>query len=113
MAIKYYHLKDGTTIGELRGTKYDCINRIAKAMGMTKSLCFDPSKYLMNDVFKAASKPYGGDEYDKEHGEQEVKRKVMRKYYKQLDRLSTAFVEDLNKAMFEASWRFTKNSENS
>lgn len=92
------------------GTKYDCINRIAKAMGMTKSLCFDPSKYLMNDVFKAASKPYGGDEYDKEYGEQEVKRKVMRKYYKQLDRLSSAFVEDLNKAMFEASWRLTKNS---
>lgn len=32
------------------------------------------------------------------------------KYYKQLDRLSSAFVEDLNKAMFEASWRLTKNS---
>lgn len=111
--IKYYYLNDGTTIGELRGTKYDAINRIAKAMGMTKSLCFDPSKYLMSDNFKAAVKPYGGDVYDKEFGEQEVKRKVMRKYYKQLDKLSALFVEDLNKAMFEASWRLTKNSENS
>lgn len=107
--IKFYHLSDGTTIGVLRGTKYDAINRIAKAIGTTKSLCFDPSKYLMNDVFKAASKPYGGDVYDKEFGEQEAKRKVMRKYYKQLDKLYAEFVEDLNKAMFEASWRLTKN----
>lgn len=111
--IKYYHLKDGTTIGELRGTKYDAINRIAKVMGTTKSLCFDPSKYLMNDTFKAAVKPHGGDVYDKEFGKREVKRKVMHKYYKQLDKFSAMFVEDLNKAMFEASWRLTKNSENS
>ena len=113
MAIKYYHLKDGVTIAELRNTKYDCVNRIARVTGKTKSLCFDPSKYLMNNVFRAAVKVHGSDVYDKEVGEKEAKRKVMAKYYRQLDRLSENFVEDLNKAMFEASWRLTKNSENS
>ena len=111
--IKYYHLKDGVTIAELRNTKYDCVNRIARVTGNTKSLCFDPSKYLMNNVFRAAVKVHGSDVYDKEVGEKEAKRKVMAKYYRQLDRLSENFVEDLNKAMFEASWRLTKNSENS
>ena len=111
--IKYYHLKDGVTIAELRNAKYDCVNRIARVTGGTKSLCFDPSKYLMSNVFRAASKPHGTDVYDKEIGEQEAKRKVMAKYYRQLDRLSAEFVEDLNKAMFEASWRLIKNSENS
>ena len=111
--IKYYHLKDGVTIAELRNTKYDCVNRIARVTGNTKSLCFDPSKYLMHNVFRAAVKVHGSDVYDKEVGEKEAKRKVMAKYYRQLDRLSENFVEDLNKAMFEASWRLTKNSENS
>lgn len=107
--IRYYHLKNGATIAELRNTKYDCVNCIARVTGSTKSLCFDPSKYLMNNAFRAVVKPHGTDVYNKEIGEQEAKRKVMAKYYRQLDRLSAEFVEDLNKAMFEASWRLTKN----
>ena len=99
--IKYYHLKDGVTIAELRNAKYDCVNRIARVTGGTKSLCFDPSKYLMSNVFRAASKPHGTDVYDKEIGEQEAKRNF-----------DNGLVTNY-KVMFEASWRLTKNSENS
>lgn len=115
MAIKYVHLDNGATLAILENTKYDAIHKIVKVLDSTKSLCFNPSKYLMQDVFKAASKPYGGDIYDKEYGEKEAKKKVMRKYYNQLDRKLDEFAEDLNAAMFEFCNRVNctrKNREN-
>lgn len=112
--IKYINIPEqNKCIAVLPNTKYDAINKIARVTGGTKSLCFDPSKYLMSDVYRAVVVCHPDDKYDEDLGMKIAKDKLMRKYYSALDAKIAEFVEDLNKAMFEASWRLTKNSENS
>ena len=98
--IKYYDVPEQKkTIGVLENTKYDAINQIAKVVGDTKSLCFNPNKYLMNDSYRAVVVCHPEDEYDAEEGRRRVKKKLLDHYYEQLDKRIDMFADDLNAAV--------------
>ena len=99
MAIKYVHVPEQEKcIAVLENTRYDAIHKIAKIMGQTKSLCFDPSKYLMNNSYRAVVVCHPEDEYDAEEGRRKAKKKLLDHYYEQLDKRLDAFADDLNAA---------------
>ena len=114
--IKYVHvLEQNKTIAVLENTKYDAIHKIAKVMGQTKSLCFDPSKYLMSSSYRAVVVCHPDDEYDPAVGMKAAKAKLLDRYYAALDAKCDEFAEDLNAAMFEFCNRVNctrKNREN-
>ncbi len=114
--IKYVHVPEqNKTIAVLENTKYDAIHKIAKVMGQTKSLCFDPSKYLMSSSYRAVVVCHPDDEYDPAVGMKMVKAKLLDRYYAALDAKCDEFAEDLNAAMFEFCNRVNctrKNREN-
>ena len=107
MGIKYYHLKErNEVIAVLENTRYDAASKSAKVLTCTKSLGFDPTKYVMPSSFRAVAKCHPADEWNPKIGEKVAKEKLMRKYYKAYDRQLEAFVQDLNAAMFEVTQRF-------
>ena len=116
MAIKYVHVPEQEKcIAVLENTRYDAIHKIAKIMGQTKSLCFDPSKYLMNNSYRAVVVCHPDDEYDPAQGMKIAKAKLLDRYYAALDSKCEEFIADLNTAMFECSNRVSctrKNREN-
>lgn len=114
--IKYVHVPEqNKTIAVLENTKYDAIHKIVKVMGQTKSLCFDPSKYLMNNSYRAVVVCHPDDEYDPAVGMKMAKAKLLDRYYAALDAKCDEFAEDLNAAQFEFCNRVSctrKNREN-
>ena len=97
--IKYYEVPEHKkTIAVLENTSYDAINQIAKVVGDTNSLCFNPSKYLMNNSYRAVVVCHPEDEYDAEEGRRKAKKKLLDHYYEQLDKRLDAFADDLNAA---------------
>ena len=114
--IKYVHVPEQfKTIAILENTKYDAVHKIAKIMGQTKSLCFDPSKYLMSSSYRAVVVCHPEDSYDFHKGEKIAKKKLLDRYYTALDSKCDEFIADLNTAMFECSNRVSctrKNREN-
>lgn len=114
--IKYVHVPEqNKTIAVLENTKYDAIHKIAKVMGQTKSLCFDPSKYLMSSSYRAVVVCHPDDEYDPAVGMKMAKAKLLDRYYAALDAKCDEFSKDLNAAMFEFCNRVSctrKNREN-
>ena len=57
MAIKYIQIPEKKmTVAVLENTRYSAVLKIAKALGSTKSLCFNPDKYVMPNTFKAIAK---------------------------------------------------------
>ena len=107
MGIKYYHLKErNEVIAVLENTRCDAISKIAKVLDCTKSLGFDPTKYLMPSSFRAVAKCHPADEWDSKIGENVAKKKLMRKYYKAYDRQLDAFIKDLNAATLAVIQKF-------
>lgn len=97
--IKYYEVPEQKkTIAVLENTSYDAINQIAKVVGDTNSLCFNPSKYLMNNSYRAVVVAHPDDEYNVEEGRRRAKEKLLDHYYEQLDKRLDAFADDLNAA---------------
>ena len=94
MAIKYYtNLEKRQTIAVLSGTKWDAVNRINKLMDDTGLFVrwSTLSKYYMPDTFKVVVTCDERDEFDVEVGKQVAKRKLMRNYYKSLDKRLAKF----------------------
>ena len=97
--IKYYEVPEQKkTIAVLENTSYDAINQIAKVVGDTNSLCFNPSKYLMKNSYRAVVVAHPDDEYNVEEGRRRAKEKLLDHYYEQLDKRLDAFADDLNAA---------------
>ena len=114
--IKFVHVPEqNKTIAILENTKYDAIHKIAKIMGQTKSLCFNPSKYLMSSSYRAVVVCHPDDEYNPAVGMKMAKAKLLDRYYTALDAKCDEFAEDLNAAQFEFCNRVSctrKNREN-
>ena len=107
MAIKYVVIPDKKqTIGILTNCEYDAVNRIEKLMGDGFHLC-DVRKYMMPHTFKATVQWYHGDEYSEEAGKREAKKKLLRNYYKSLDKRLDKFREEL----LVLNGKFFENSE--
>lgn len=114
--IKYFEIPEQKkVVATLTNTRYDAVHKIAKIMGQTKSLCFNPSKYLMSNSYRAVVVCHPDDEYDPQKGEKIAKAKLLDRYYAALDAKCDEFIADLNTAMFECSNRVSctrKNREN-
>jgi hypothetical protein len=114
--IKFVHVPEqNKTIAILENTKYDAIHKIAKIMGQTKSLCFNPSKYLMSSSYRAVVVCHPDDEYNPAVGMKMAKAKLLDRYYTALDAKCDEFAEDLNAVQFEFCNRVSctrKNREN-
>ena len=96
MAIKYYDIPEcGMTVGVLRNTSMDAINKIAKMTNDTIFCAYD-MKYLMPNSFRVVAKVCGDDEYNQVIGREIVKEKLMKKYYKSLDSKISLFKNNLN-----------------
>lgn len=97
--IKYYEVPEQKkTIAVLENTSYDAVNQIAKVIGDTNSLCFNPNKYLMNSNYRAVVVCHPEDEYNSEEGKRRAKKKLLDHYYEQLDNRLDMFADDLNAA---------------
>ena len=113
MAIKYYDISEkGMTVGVLRNTAYDALNKIEKLTNGTAFCAYD-AKYLMPDSFRAVAKVSGDDVYDQATGRQIVKDKLMAKYRKTFDGVMDSFRNDLlilNGKVFETSNEVKNNT---
>lgn len=114
--IKYFEIPEQRKIvATLSNTRYDAVHKIAKVTGQTKSLCFDPSKYLMSSSYRAVVVCHDEDKYDFKKGKEIAKAKLLDRYYAALDAKCDEFANDLNTAMFEFCNRVSctrKNREN-
>lgn len=114
--IKYIHVPEQKKcVAVLENTKYDAVHKIAKIIGQTKSLCFNPSKYTLSNSYRAVVVCHPEDSYDPQKGEKIAKAKLLDRYYAALDAKCDKFAEDLNAAMFEFCNRVSctrKNREN-
>lgn len=101
MAIKYYPIPEKKqTIAVLEGTAYDVYNKIDKIRNQAGFNFFPTSssgyeKYLLPDTFKVVVTCDPRDTYDPEVGKKEAKKKLMRNYYRAVDKRMNAFVNDV------------------
>lgn len=99
--IKYVVLEDKkTVIGILENTKFDGVNKINKIMGVdagTSIFYVYHRKYLMPNMFKATVVCDPRDEWNVEEGKKFAKKKVLKNYYKSLDKRMDMFRDELNK----------------
>ena len=94
MAIKYVVIPEKRkTIAILEGCKWDAVNRIRKMTGDYIN-CYNP-KYLMPNRFKVSTVCDPRDNYDVEEGKRIAKDKLMRNYYKSMDKKIEVFRNDL------------------
>ena len=104
MAIKYYYQPSTEkTFAELRGCRFDAINKIEKMMG-NFDWCLCSNKYLMDDTYRASVKRSTEDEHNEVEAQKYAKEKLMRKYYRDFDRIMDRFkcdVIELNSKLFE------------
>ena len=110
--IKYYEVPEQKkTIAVLENTSYDAVNQIAKVIGDTNSLCFNPNKYLMNSNYRAVVVCHPKDEYNSKESKQQAKKKLLDHYYEQLDKRLDMFADDLNSAAMSMHNRLGYNVE--
>ena len=107
MAVKYYtNPEKKQIVAVLSGTKYDAVNRITKMMNCENSeFIMSPSlytKYLMPGQYKVVVTCDERDTYDEEVGKKIAKKKLLRNYYKSVDKRIDAFKKDV--ANFIAKW---------
>lgn len=94
MAIKYVVIPEKRkTIAILEGCTLDAVHRIEKMLGDCMYGC--SPKYFMPYCFKASTVCAPEDPYDIEEGKRIAKKKLMKKYYKSLDKRIKAFKNDL------------------
>lgn len=101
--IKYFENRDKKqVIAVLDNCKWDAYNKIDKVMndtGFIFSACCPNyrDKFIMPDTFKVTVTCDPRDEYDFEVGKQIAKKKLMRNYYKSLDKRLNMFTCDFYK----------------
>lgn len=104
--IKYYDVPEQLkTIAVLENTSYDAVHQIAKVIGDTNSMCFNPNKYLMNNTYRAVVVCHPDDEYSVEEGRRRAKKKLLDRYYEQLDKRLDMFADDLTAAAMSMHYR--------
>ena len=112
--IKYVILEDKkTVIGILENTRFDGINKINKIMGVdagTSSFYVSHPKYMMPNIFKASVVCDPRDEWNVEEGKKLAKKKVLKNYYKSLDKRMAMFRDDLIKLNGKVFEEFVCNS---
>lgn len=103
--IKYVTIPERQeTIAILNGTEWDAIFKIDKMLDSIGATLHDYKKYLMPHTFKATVKCYYGDDYSEEEGRRRAKEKLMKNYYKSLDKRIAMFrnaMLELNGKVFE------------
>lgn len=107
MAVKYYTNPDKRqTIAVLSGTKYDAVNRIEKSMNSCDPEFIIPGsiylKCLMPDKYKVVVTCDERDVYDEETGKKIAKDKLMRNYYKSVDKRIAMFKQYMDE--FVGQW---------
>ena len=113
MAIKYISIPEKkTTIAILHNTEWAAADKICSVLDGTKSLWFDPTPYLMKSSYKATVVCRDGDEYSEERGKEEAKKKLMRNFYRALDKKVDKFIEDINTAMHRVVVKCPERKEN-
>ena len=95
MAIKYYYQPfTQKTYAELRGCRFDAINKISKFMsGFDWCMC--TNKYMMRDTYRVSVKLADGDEHNEKVARTYAKEKLMQRYYRDFDRCIEMFRADL------------------
>lgn len=103
--IKYVTIPERQeTIAILRDTDYDAIRKIDKMLDSIGVTLYDYKKYLMPRTFKATVKCDPRDTYSEEEGRRRAKEKLMKSYYKSLDKRIAMFrnaMLELNGKVFE------------
>ena len=107
--IKFYHNKN-KTIAVLCDTEMDCINKISKTMNGT-GMCMFSDKYLMPKSFRATVICHAPDEFDAKVGEEEAKKKVMKKYYAHLDEKWNAYQMEVAKIAMNSGMNVMPRTE--
>lgn len=106
--IKYIEVPEYKKIvAILSDTAYDAVFKIMKITGSTKTIGFDPSKYMMRDTYRAVVVCHGDDTYSLEEGKKQAKKKLLDHYYEALDKRVDMWVEDVNKLMYETVSRLS------
>jgi len=97
MAIKYITIPEKKmTVGILENTEFDAVLAIQKKLEGTSLGCTWTS-YLMPTSFKSSTVCHPDDEFDVEVGKQVVKDKLLKNYYKSLDKKFNQFEQDVKK----------------
>ena len=96
MAIRYVvNEKKKTTMCILEHTKFDAIDKINKMLKNT-GFCFaNKKKYLMPSCFRVSTVCDPRDEYSIEEGKRVAKEKLMRHYYKSIDKRLAWFEQEV------------------
>ena len=102
MAIKYFENPERRQIvAVMSNCEFDCHNKIRKMMGeMNFQFCPQSNRkwesYMMPETFKVILTCDERDEYSFEEGKKIAKKKLMRNYYKALDKRLMKFKNDFN-----------------
>lgn len=102
MAIRYYSIPhQKKTVAILENTAMDCVNKINKKVN---NFCWCTDKYVMPNRFRVTVTCSAEDVYDEEVGRKMAKEKLLKRYYKHLDKRYNMFIKDLvelNNKVFE------------
>ena len=103
--VKYVVLPEQRVVyAILRGSRHDALRKINRMIGDGSDFCVYNNKYLMPDTFKAKAVCDSADEWNEEIGKNIAKAKVLKNYYRSLDKRLDMFrgsLIDLNSRVFE------------
>lgn len=112
--IKYVVVPEKRTVyGIIEHTGNDALNKINKMVGHNSPFCVCDKKYKMPEKFKATVVCDPRDEWSVEDGKRRAKAKVLKNYYRSLDKKISAFradVLELNGRVFETPDEFKNNT---
>ncbi len=97
----------------LSNTRHDALRKIEKMMGDDSVFCAWSKKYMMPNTFRAKATCDDRDEWNEEVGKEVAKAKVLKNYYRSLDKRIDMFRADLielNGRVFETPAEFSENA---
>lgn len=110
MAIKYYPVPEKRqVVAVMSNTKFDVVNKINKILMDTDFAFCSRSKstwdkYMMPDEFRVVLTCDERDEYDIEEGKKIAKKKLMRNYYRSVDKRLAKFKESLAEMVYKVNF---------
>ena len=97
----------------LSNTRHDAIRKIERIIGDDSPFCAYSRKYMMPNTFRAKATCDDRDEWNEEVGKEVAKAKVLKNYYRSLDKRIDMFRADLidiNSRVFETPEKFENNA---
>lgn len=92
--VKYFiNENKRQVIGLLEGTEWDAMNKLEKMVRDTDFCLVPNAKYMMPSKFKAVVTCDPRDQFDVEVGKRIAKQRVLKNYYKALDKRINRFLE--------------------